>query len=180
MADAEVIKEAKHAQVFTLDTNYRSTKPIIDVANNILGAYTKDYLPKSINRKGDDPVINTFKNNEEMLNDFEYKINEDLKDLNKSIGIICYSDELLEDVHKIMDSKNIPDEVLIKLQKNSKINYLPKAVYITHFDNCKGLEFSKIYILGLNLENVKTFSQAKEAFVAVTRAMNEISILGVK
>jgi len=47
-------------------------------------------------------------------------------------------------------------------------------------DDCKGLEFSKVYVLNLNLKKIKTFSKAKEAFVAVTRAMNELCIYGVK
>lgn len=175
---SEVIKEAKHAQVYTLDTNYRSTKPIIDLANNILAPYTQNYLPKSINRKGDLPVIETYEKEEDLLKNFDTMIAEDLKDLNKSIGVICYTNELLEKAEKIIDKKKLSDEHYIKLQSDTKINYVPKAVYLTHFDNCKGLEFSKVYVLGLNLEKVETFEDAKEAFVAVTRAMNEVTILG--
>jgi DNA helicase-2/ATP-dependent DNA helicase PcrA len=37
---AEVIREAKKANTFELNTNYRSTKPIIDLANQILKPYT--------------------------------------------------------------------------------------------------------------------------------------------
>ena len=48
------------------------------------------------------------------------------------------------------------------------------------FNDCKGLEFAKVYILGLNLDKTSTFKKAKEAFVAVTRAMNEVSIYSVK
>jgi DNA helicase IV len=179
---SEVIEEAKHAQVYSLDTNYRSTKPIIDLANNILAPYTQNYLPKSINRKGELPKINVFTTEEDLLNNFQENIKKDINELNKSIGIICYSNELLESAKSIIN--NISNSVLDKnnfivLESTSKIEYLPKAVYLTRFDNCKGLEFSKVYILGLNLSKVESFEQAKKAFVAVTRAMNEVDILGV-
>lgn len=182
---SEVIEEAKHAQVYSLDTNYRSTKPIIDLANNILAPYTQNYLPKSINRKGELPEINVFNNDKDLLNNFEENIKKDIRELNKSIGIICYNNELLESAKAIINNiSNSNNSVLDKnnfivLESTSKIEYLPKAVYLTHFDNCKGLEFSKVYILGLNLSKVESFEQAKKAFVAVTRAMNEVSVLGV-
>lgn len=176
---SEVIKEAKHAQVYTLETNYRSTKPIIDLANNILAPYTQQYLPKSINRKGDDPIIKTVDSTKNLLTEFENHINDDLKDLNKSIGVICYSEDLVNEAEKIIKTKKLDKEQFVKLDKTTRINYVPKAVYLTHFDNCKGLEFSKVYVLGLNLSNVDSFAQAKEAFVAVTRAMNEVTILGI-
>jgi DNA helicase II / ATP-dependent DNA helicase PcrA len=175
-----VIEEAKSAQVYSLDTNYRSTKPIIDLANKILSPYTENYLPKSINRRGDIPLITKHANTAEMFKTFEDHLDEDLKHLDKSIGIICFGDDLFSEAEKILDKKNLNSESLVKLEKNSKIVYVPKAVYITHFDNCKGLEFAKIYVLGLNLDKVTSFGDAKKAFVAVTRAMNEVNILGIE
>ena len=176
---SEVIKEAKHAQTYSLDTNYRSTKPIIDLANSILTPYTKNYLPKSINRVGGNPVISVYKNNDELVKEFEKCLDKDLENLDKSVGVICYSDEILKSVENVIAKKNLSADRYIKLQNNLKIVYVPKAVYLTHFDNCKGLEFSKVYVLGLNLDKIKTFEDAKKAFVAVTRAMNEVSILGI-
>lgn len=46
-------------------------------------------------------------------------------------------------------------------------------------EDCKGLEFSKVYILGLNLNKTKTFADARKYFVSVTRAMNELIIYGL-
>jgi len=175
-----VIEEAKNAQVYSLDTNYRSTKPIIDLANKILSPYTQNYLPKSINRRGEEPSIVNYKDNKELLANFETMLDTDLKSLDKSIGIICFNDELLKEVDFIVDKKHLNSESLVKLEKNTKIVYVPKAIYLTHFENCKGLEFAKIYVLGLNLDKITSFDDAKKAFVAVTRAMNEVSILGIE
>jgi len=47
-------------------------------------------------------------------------------------------------------------------------------------EDCKGLEFSKVYVLGANPAKIKNFSFARKVFVAVTRAMNELLVYGVK
>ena len=48
-----------------------------------------------------------------------------------------------------------------------------------NFDDCKGLEFAKVYILGISIKSIDKFLQAKQAFVAVTRAMNELYLYGI-
>lgn len=177
---SSVIKEAKHAQVFKLETNYRSTKPIIDLANKILSNYSNQYLPKSINRKGNEPTIKTYKSNNDMMSDFYNDIKDKIANPSSSIGIIAYDENTLKEINDFVE-KNIKDkDQHIKLNQNSKITYQPKAVYVTHFDNCKGLEFADVYIVGLNLDSIDNFSKAKKAFVAVTRAMNNVTILGIE
>ena len=171
-----VIKEAKSANTFELDTNYRSTRPIIDYANSILGSYTQDYLPKSINRKGKDPVIKEYDSKEKLLNDFSREIEADFKELSKSIGVICFSDDLLKETEELIKSKKINGEHFVKLDTSKKIAYIPKGIYLTNQENCKGLEFSKVYVLGMNPQKIERFVDEKKAFVAVTRAMNELHI----
>lgn len=175
----EVISGARQAHKFVLDTNYRSTRPIIEFANLILSSYTDKYLPISINRIGPKPEVKFFKTNNDMLDRFTESIKEDAKDLNKSVGVICLTDSLLESAEKIVTKLNLKEN-FIKLKDTERIAYLPRAVYLTHFDNCKGLEFGKVYVLGLNLDDVSNFKDAKKAFVAVTRAMDELHIYGSK
>lgn len=178
----KVITEAKKASIFELDTNYRSTKQIIDLARGIMNPYTKKYLPKSINRIGAEPTISYFKNDEEMLKEFDGKISVDLENLNKlnkSIGIICYSDEIMSSAENILRKINPALEITV-LKENSKIHYTPTGIYLMAVDDCKGLEFAKVYVLGLNLKKVSKLDWARKAFVAVTRAMNDLIILGVE
>ncbi|NMB91998.1 AAA family ATPase [candidate division WWE3 bacterium] len=175
----EIIKEAKNASKFELNKNYRSTKQIISLANKILKPYTKDYLPKSINRVGDDPVIELFRTSEDLLAKFEIDIKKDLKEVNKSIGIICFND-YLDKAQEILFSIKEAKKKIIKLQSNEKTWYTSKGIYLMSEKDCKGLEFSKVYVLGLNLKKIKSFSEAREAFVSATRAMNELYIYGVK
>ena len=174
---SEVIKDAKNAQTFMLDTNYRSTKPIIDLANKILSPYTKDYLPKSINRMGEEPQIIKCNTHEEQMETFKGKINSDLKRLDKSIGVICFDPKTFKAVQNLVNRKRTDSERIITLNSSEKITYIPKGLYITMFEECKGLEFAKVYVLDLNLDTINSFREAKKAFVAVTRAMNNLIIL---
>jgi DNA helicase II / ATP-dependent DNA helicase PcrA len=177
---SKIIPEARNPQVFELETNYRSTKPIIDLANKILSPYTKKYLPKSINRRGKDPTIENLASQEEMVAEFETNVRSDLETLDKSIGIICFNRDILEKTEEILKKSKVPKKKLLILDSKKKIEYLPKGVYLMNFEDCKGLEFAKVYVLGLNLDEVSNVETARKAFVAVTRAMNELSVYGVK
>lgn len=176
----EAMQSAKNAQKFTLETNYRSTKPIIDLANTILTPYTSAYLPNSINRKGPDPVIIDFDSFSHLEKALAESLTSELTELKKSIGIICFSANSYNLADQIVSRFNLQQGKYIKLDPTSKITYIPKGVYLTHFENCKGLEFSKVYVLDLNLSDINTFIGARKAFVAVTRAMNEVEIYSVK
>ena len=173
---SRVIKEARSANTFELDTNYRSTRPIIDFANSILMPYTNDYLPKSINRRGVDPVVKVFSEKDHFVKEFSGELANDVKELNKSIGIICFDENLLEQIDTLITIMGVNGERYIKLDSKKKISYIPKGIYLTNHENCKGLEFSKVYVLGLDPSKISQFNEAKKAFVAVTRAMNELHI----
>jgi DNA helicase II / ATP-dependent DNA helicase PcrA len=172
----DVVDSANDAQKYTLDTNYRSTKPIIDFANKILSPHTKKYLPISINRVGSEPKVVKHDSFNDVVSDFTKEITEDVKNLEKSVGIICMNEDIYDQIDEIISNLDLPHEKYIKLRETDRVAYLPRAVYLTHFDNCKGLEFGKVYVLGLDPTGVKDFTQAKKAFVAVTRAMDELCV----
>jgi len=175
----KVITEAKKASVFELDTNYRSTKEIISFAVGIMKPYTKKYLPKSISRIGAEPIVKTFDSENKLLNDFELMISQELKKQDKSLGIICYSEKEMKAAEEIIKKINPKQEITI-LSENSKIQYTPAGLYLMKVDDCKGLEFAKVYVLGLSVKKLKNVKEARLAFVAATRAMNELTILGVE
>ncbi len=174
---ASVISQAKTAKVYELDTNYRSTKQIIDFANTVIGKYTTSYLPKPIERIGREPTQISTASSEELLKTFEEQIRLDIKELSKSIGVIVYDAKLFSQVDTLMSRVLDGNDAFIKLDSNKQMRYIPKGVYLTSFEDCKGLEFSKVYVLGLDLSTINSFNQAKSAFVAVTRAMNELIII---
>jgi DNA helicase II / ATP-dependent DNA helicase PcrA len=176
----EVIPEVKKAQVFSLGTNYRSTKPIIDYANVFISKFTDKYLPVSVNRNGVSPHDEQLASAGEIIDTFNNMVGRDLAELNKSVGVICFDDTLMAETERVLTGLKLGKTPLIKLDKTKRINYLPRGVYYMHANDCKGLEFSKVYVLGLNLAKIKEPAEARKAFVAITRAMNELVVLGIK
>ena len=173
----EAIPDAHTFAKFELTTNYRSTKQIIDYACNILAPYTTSYLPKSINRRGLEVGEMVIPNKDMLFSDFQKRVQTDLTALDKSVGVICFSDYLFEKAKAFLESgyrAKLKDRLVV-LNPKDKIFYAPKGVYLTMFENCKGLEFSKVYVLGLK-SSFKNLSEARAAYVASTRAMNELIV----
>ncbi|MFA5776053.1 MAG: hypothetical protein WC988_00605 [Patescibacteria group bacterium] len=172
----EVITDAKERKKFELTTNYRSTKPIIDFACNIISKYSSNFLPQSINRKGVEVVeIDAAADN--IIDEVYSHLSQELKFLDKSIGIICYDQKDFLTIQDLLE-KNYREtlkERLIVLDPKDRIFYTPKGVYLTMFENCKGLEFAKVYVVGMN-KNPADLFEAKKNYVAVTRAMNQLVI----
>ena len=168
----EVVTGAKSAQKFILDKNYRSTRQIVEFANTILAPYTKKYLPISINRMGEKPTKVSLKTNNDVVDRVAEDLKTDSRNLNKSIGIICMNEFYLEKLNAVLRKR----KRLILLKETDRIEYRPRAIYLTHFDNCKGLEFGKVYVVGLDVDGIKSFKEAKKDFVAVTRAMDDLTI----
>ena len=176
----DIIKEAKTSVRFELSTNYRSIRPIIEFARNILAPFTKDFMPESINRTGKEPITVLVNSGDEIVNGFLSEIKKDIKVLDKSIGVICYDDSLLDKISAEMKKIVKNKEQLVILDSGTRVNYIPKGVYVMNALNSKGLEFSKVYVLGLNIGEIKSFDEARRAFVVTTRAMNELVIYGVR
>ena len=178
--ELEKVFKTSDIKHFSLDTNYRSTAPIIKLANQILNPFTDKYLPKSINRKGEEPVYKTFSNANEMIENVSLDLQEDAKSFNKSIGIITYNQEDFSSMKKILANLDLDPDRKVILDADKKIEYKPRAVYLTKFENSKGLEFGKVYVVGKNpLEN-NTYDEAKKSFISVTRAMDKLNIYYVK
>lgn len=160
---------------FLLETNYRSTKNIVEFANKIISPFTKLYLPKPIEKMGEE-VITYSLSTDETLDLFRKNIISDYENLSKSIGVVFYNSELKEKIIEILKEEIKDPEKLILLEEVKKGFYTPRGIYGVDFDNCKGLEFNKVYLFGFDLNNIPDFENAKKAFVGVTRAMNELTI----
>jgi DNA helicase II / ATP-dependent DNA helicase PcrA len=173
----KVIPEAKKANVFKLDTNYRSTKQIIAVANKIMGKYDKQYLPKSINRSGPDPHLIKVNTKDDIVEHFQTLFASEVQDIAKSIGIICGDNTLISKVRDVIAASKLDPSKFVLLDSSKRISYLPKGVYLMDMEDCKGLEFAKVYLLGVNLDKINNITEARRAFVGVTRAMNELTVI---
>ena len=173
----EVITDAKKCKKFELTVNYRSTKPIIDFACKILSGYSSNFLPQSINRRGSE-VMEIITSAGNIVDDVYSYLLQDLKSLDKSIGVICYDRQdftLLQDLLE-KTYRDVLKERLVILNPKDRIFYTPKGIYLTMFDNCKGLEFAKVYVVGMSKTPADLF-EAKKNYIAVTRAMNELVVV---
>jgi DNA helicase-2/ATP-dependent DNA helicase PcrA len=173
-SDFNVLFDQTKVTTFKLETNYRSTKNIVDFANKILKPFTSAYLPKPIEKVGKEVTSFSLNGSSDLLIN---KILEDYKDLNKSVGIVINNHPLKDEIiSKLKENINDPEKLII-LEEIKKSFYTPRGIYVLDFENCKGLEFNKVYLLGFDPENIKDFETAKKAFVGVTRAMNELIIM---
>lgn len=173
-SDFNVIFDQNKVATFKLETNYRSTKNIVDYANNILRPFTNLYLPKPIEKIGADIAHLDISHS---LENFVNSVMLDYQNLSKSVGIVVYRHPKKDEIISILKEK-IPDpEKLIILQEIKKSFYTPRGIYVLDFEDCKGLEFNKVYLIGFDPNNIDNFDEAKKAFVGVTRAMNELIIV---
>ncbi len=161
---------------FQLDTNYRSTRNIIEFSNKILSSFTKLYLPKSIEKFGPEVELIDSESSEDRLKTFSELIKKDFDDLKKSVGVIFYNFEEYERYISLLQKMSDNPEKLIVLSEDKKAVYSPRVVYATDFSHCKGLEFNKVYLFGFNSHKLNDFEEAKKFFVGSTRAMNELII----
>ncbi len=174
--DLKEILQIKELKFFTLDTNYRSTEPIIRFANKILEPYTDKYLPKSIQRRGREPVIKTAKSVEKLFEVIRRDLEQDAKEYKKSVGLITFDEASFSRAKEIMTQLPVEKERKIVLERDTKIDYKPKGIYLTKFETCKGLEFGKVYLVNKNPMRNESFDEAKKSFVGVTRAMDDLAI----
>jgi len=174
--DLEILFDSDKIERHKLEKNFRSTKNIIDYANSVMSPFTTKYLPIPIEKIGKEVVETTLEN----LSDFRDMLKEDYKNLEKSIGLIFYNYDKKNEVVKIAEEEVSDASKLITLAELKKGFYSPRGVYIVDFNDCKGLEFNKVYLFGFETRNIKDFEEAKKAFVGITRAMNELVILNWK
>lgn len=171
--DLEILFDTDKIERHKLEKNFRSTKNIIDYANSVMSPFTTKYLPIPIDKIGKDVVERKL----ESLSDFREMLKEDYKNLEKSIGLIFYNYDKKSEIVKIAEEEISDASKLITLAELKKGFYSPRGVYIVDFNDCKGLEFNKVYLFGFDTSNIKDFEEAKKAFVGITRAMNELVIL---
>ncbi len=171
--------EGTKISTFLLETNYRSTKNIVDYANKVISPFSNLYLPKPIEKEGSE-VIQLTESRDVLLSTLREMLRNDYKNLSKSVGFIFHNSELKDEVISILKEEISDPEKLLILDEFKKGTYTPRGVYALDFDNCKGLEFNKVYLFGFDTAKISDFEAAKKAFVGITRAMNDLIIVNLK
>lgn len=161
----------------TLNKTYRTTKEIMEVANNVINKlpeFEKEYIVLGepvIDRKNS-VNIKKNKNIDELISSINNRINEYLQNDYKSIAIIGKDMNECEEIEKKL-RKTRKDIKLIKgkdSEYNSGNSVIPSYL-------AKGLEFDCVIISNANEEKY-TYSSLdiKLLYVTITRAMSKLDI----
>ena len=161
----------------TLEKTYRTTKEIMEKANEVI-----DHLPKEekefivkgepvIDRKDSMRIVEK-KNDIEIVKDIVKKIEEYKNENFKSMAIIGKDIDECKMIKKLID-KYIDGIKLIQ-SKDSEYN---AGISIVPSYLAKGLEFDSVFLFDVNSEKYKEeVLDIKLLYVAITRAMSKIDI----
>ena len=184
----------KNTSTYTLTSNYRSTKSIVNLANNLI-SYNESQVKKIMktnNEKGFRPKFILSETEEHQIEFIIVKIKELIEDgLNPdNIAILSRNGYHL----KIMETELMKNEIPLvasitdKIGENIKKILEPNKIALTTIHKSKGLEWSHVFILGfchhhfpshLN-NNIKNIEEERRLFyVGCTRAKNRLYLMGL-
>jgi DNA polymerase III epsilon subunit-like protein len=187
----------KNTSTFTLTTNYRSTQPIVNLANHCI-SYNQNQVKKTMKTyKATDSVSKVFlprfilsKSEDDQIEYIIEKINSYIdKEINLGeIAILSRNGYHLKIMEGELLKHNIPMVSCItdKIGENIKKVLEPNKVTITTIHKSKGLEWSKVFILGFCHQhfpsqmnnNIKNIEEERRLFyVGATRAKKSLFLM---
>jgi DNA polymerase III epsilon subunit-like protein len=182
----------KDTSTYTLTTNYRSTQSIVKLANHCISFNQNQVkkIMKTNKKEGRLPKFILSKTETDQINYIITKINEYIeKGINLGdIAILSRNGYHL----KIMEAELIKHDIPMvscitdKIGENIKKILEPNKVAVTTIHKSKGLEWSKVFLLGFAHQhfpsqlnnNIKNIEEERRLFyVGVTRAKNNLFLM---
>ena len=161
----------------TLSKTYRTTKEIMDIANNVISKlpdFEREFIVLGepvINRKNS-VLIKQIENKNELIQNINSRIEEHIKEGYKSIAIIAK--DMPECEHLQKELSKIRSGVKLIKGKDSEYN---AGISIVPSYLAKGLEFDCVIISNAsNLKYTNTSLDIKLLYVTITRAMSKLDI----
>lgn len=161
----------------TLQKTYRTTKEIMDVANNVISKlpeYEKEYIVLGepvIDRKNS-INIKKIENKEELIKNINDRINTYIKQGYKSIAIIGKDMSECENLEKKL--RTIRKDIKLIRGKDSEYN---SGISIVPSYLAKGLEFDCVLLSDVSKEKYGNSSlDIKLLYVSITRAMSKLDV----
>ncbi|HWJ79298.1 MAG TPA: RNA polymerase recycling motor HelD [Niallia sp.] len=159
------------ANYMTLQKSYRTTIEIMQVANDILHLLNED-LPKvePVVRHGEKPVVQLYKEKEELIDHFVKTIFLLREEGFQSIALIGKTEEECEQIFRELADRKIPN--IQFLQENAELE--KNHVIIVPSYLSKGLEFDAVIIF--TLEEIYSLEEIelKLLYVSMTRPMHRL------
>ncbi|WP_233549472.1 RNA polymerase recycling motor HelD [Lysinibacillus yapensis] len=167
-----VLKLFPRANYFTLQKSYRTTIEIMNVANKILSKMDENLpLVEPVVRHGQEP---TFVQSEKFDTAAISTLYESIKQHgHQSIALICKTTSEAEHYTKLLVEAEVPAEML---SEESALGRSKLLVVPSHL--AKGLEFDAVILAAFDLPYFDTTIDRKLLYVALTRAMHELYLVG--
>lgn len=167
-----VLEQFPRANYFTLQKSYRTTIEIMEVANTILSKMDENLpLVEPVVRHGIEP---TFVQSDSFCSEKIFDLYQSiLKHGHKSIALICKTTDEGAKYTKLLNEANVPAELLSEesVLGGSKLLVVPSHL-------AKGLEFDAVIIAAFDIPYFNTTIDRKILYVALTRAMHELYLVG--
>lgn len=155
--------------------NYRSTPEIINLANDIKNNNNINKKMKSNQQSLEKPIIKIFDNLSKEIKFIIESIKNDLKNgyNKKQIAILSRNNMPLYFIEENLQKNKIKNKIL------NKENYLSNCISLSTIHSSKGLEWDKVYLVGMNnsyFPNKKSCIEEERRifYVAVTRAKKNL------
>ena len=156
----------------TLQKSYRTTIEIMEVANTIL-AQMDEQLPlvEPVVRHGNEPTFMQA----DSFNAQQIGLIFDAIRANghQSVALICKTSTEAQNMQEVLVESNIPVQLLTE---NESINQQVLLVVPSHL--AKGLEFDAVIVAAFDTPFFDTKIDRKLLYVALTRAMHELYLVG--
>lgn len=158
--------------IIKMNYNYRSAQDIINLANNIQEKNSNKIknLMISTKEKCSLPKIHVFESLSKEINFIVNSIKNDLKKgyLKKDIVVLSRNNILLYFIEEQLQKKKIKNTIL------TSQNYLDDCIALSTIHSSKGLEWDKVYLVGMNNSyfpnsNSDIEEERRLFYVAVTR-----------
>jgi DNA helicase-2/ATP-dependent DNA helicase PcrA len=162
----------KEMKKLNLQTSYRSTKQIMDMANRVLLNSSYDFpLVIPVNRKGMEPVIKQVDSSGELYDEMSDRINKITASESKKIAIITDSRETAVDTYDQLQRRNVSGLQVIS-EGNQSLS--SKIIIIPNF-LVKGLEFDAVLIEDVSDRTFRDETlHAKMLYMTITRSHHEL------
>ncbi|MCY6355948.1 HelD family protein [Clostridium sp. ZS2-4] len=160
-------KVMDNVEQFNLNKSYRSTKEIMEYANN----YLKDDKIVPLVRNGEKVIEKDFKSKEEFVEEVRETIHKLRNEGFESIAIVCKN---LEETKKI--ASLIREKTGIKVLDREDIIYNKGEIVIPAYF-AKGLEFDAVIIV--NSQAYEELKEDKLKYVMSTRALHELYVYNI-
>jgi DNA helicase II / ATP-dependent DNA helicase PcrA len=162
MLSLDNIIPSLNIEYFNLYKSYRSTKEIMDYANQFIS----DNRIVPLVRSGEKVVENSFNNEYDLINNIDKTLQLFKEKDYENIAVLCRD---LEETEKI--GKGLKAKDYIKLLDEEDLIYNGGAVVIPSYF-AKGLEFDAVILL----QSKESINESKLNYVMATRALHELVV----